>query len=106
MVGIPVHGTRNVKHELGNEEKQSTNGIANILGGLVVTGVESVNHIVLCAIACIEVMRTYGVCFQTENPSEIRNRNAKNGKRKKAYGFTLANASKTCYTIKASSAPL
>ena len=55
-----------MEHQLGHEEKECGNSIRNILCRLIVTCVEGVHHIVLGAIACVEVVRTYGVSLQTD----------------------------------------
>ena len=55
-----------MEHQLGHEEEEAGNHVTHILGGLVVAGVESVDGVVLGAVACEEVVRTYGVGFETD----------------------------------------
>ena len=47
MVGIPMHRARHMKHQFGNKQQQRRHCVRDILGLLVVTGVEGVHHVVL-----------------------------------------------------------
>ena len=55
-----------MKHQLRHKEQQRGDGIGDVLRGLIVTGVERVDDIVLGAVAGIEVVRADGVSFQSD----------------------------------------
>ena len=65
MIRIPTHRTRDMKHQLINERKNSRNLISRRLRWMIMTSIDSQNLPVLCCIGSIEVMRTNGKGFKS-----------------------------------------
>ena len=66
VVGIPADGTGNVKHQLRHEEQERGDHIRNILGHLIMAGIQSVHKLARGAIAGHKVVGTNGIALQAD----------------------------------------
>ena len=57
MVRIPTNRAADMEHKLGNKEKEGCNLVGNILGRLIMAGVEGIDNFPGSAVALIEVHR-------------------------------------------------
>ena len=56
MVGIPTDRTTDVQHEFGNEVQEGTDLVGRTLCGMIMTGIDGLNDIVLGAVGGIEIV--------------------------------------------------
>ena len=66
VVAVPAHGAADVEHQLGHIHEQRRDEVADVLGGLVVAGVQGVHLLAGGAVGGVEVVRAYGVALQTD----------------------------------------
>ena len=66
MVGVPADRAADMEHDLRAEEQERGNLVIDILGRMVVAGVEGRNDVVLGAVGEIEVAGAHRVAFKTD----------------------------------------
>jgi len=66
MVAVPANGTADMEHEFRHEVEHGAHLVAGDLGGVIVTGVDGENLVVLGRIGGVEVVAAHGEALESD----------------------------------------